>query len=192
VKEDNWAGFDELADNFNFMGRKGDLYAWVSLGLAVLLIPAAYGGIHLGAIHSMFPTAIELTLWKSACFVLLGVAGLSIAITLGIAPLVLSIQALDATSNRMPNSNGSMHLQPKKEHKSKLKAFYDSKFVEVLTLLFWMIIYTIVFISLVVIALLYISARIFIVVESFISSRHVPIGVYQTPVTNVMGYIPHL
>jgi hypothetical protein len=159
--------------------------------LAVLLIPAAYGGIHLGAIHSMFPTAVELTLWKSACFVLLGVAGLSIAIILGIAALVLSILALDAISIRMPTSNGSMHLQPKKEHKSK-KAFYDSGFVEALTILFWMIIFTIVCISLVVIALLYVSARIFIVVESFISLRHVPIGVYQTPVTNVMSYIPHL
>jgi hypothetical protein len=29
-------------------------------------------------------------------------------------------------------------------------------------------------------------------VESFISLRHVPIGVYQTPPTNFMGYIPHL
>jgi hypothetical protein len=44
----------------------------------------------------------------------------------------------------------------------------------------------------VAITLLYIAARLFIVVESFISLRHVPIGVYQTPDTNFMSYIPHL
>jgi len=40
--------------------------------------------------------------------------------------------------------------------------------------------------------LLYIGARVFIVVESFISLRRVPIVVYQTPTTNFMGYIPPL
>jgi hypothetical protein len=36
------------------------------------------------------------------------------------------------------------------------------------------------------------GARLYIVVESFISLRHVPVGVYQTPVVNFMNYIPHL
>jgi hypothetical protein len=51
------------------------------------------------------------------------------------------------------------------------------------------IIASIIFVSAV---LLYVAARLFIVVESFISLRHVPIGVYRTPNTNFMSYIPHL
>jgi hypothetical protein len=35
-------------------------------------------------------------------------------------------------------------------------------------------------------------ARAYIVVESFISLRHVPFGVYQTPQGNIMDYVPHL
>lgn len=35
-------------------------------------------------------------------------------------------------------------------------------------------------------------ARAYIVVESFISLRHVPVGVYQTPQGNIMDYVPHL
>jgi hypothetical protein len=38
----------------------------------------------------------------------------------------------------------------------------------------------------------FLCARAYIVVESFISLRHVPIGVYQTPQGNIMDYVPHL
>jgi hypothetical protein len=39
---------------------------------------------------------------------------------------------------------------------------------------------------------LILCARAYIVIESFISLRHVPIGVYQTPQGNIMDYVPHL
>ena len=39
---------------------------------------------------------------------------------------------------------------------------------------------------------IYAAARVYIVIESFISLRHVPTGVYQTPDSNFMDYIPHL
>jgi hypothetical protein len=52
--------------------------------------------------------------------------------------------------------------------------------------------YVIIGLSLFAALLLYIAARVFVVVESFISLRHVPIGVYKTPDVNFMGYIPHL
>jgi hypothetical protein len=42
------------------------------------------------------------------------------------------------------------------------------------------------------IGIVYLGARIYIVAESFLSLRHVPIGVYQTPDLNVMGMIPHI
>jgi hypothetical protein len=40
--------------------------------------------------------------------------------------------------------------------------------------------------------ILYLAARIYLVAESFLSLRNVPIGVYQTPYLNVMGLIPHI
>jgi hypothetical protein len=39
---------------------------------------------------------------------------------------------------------------------------------------------------------LILCSRAYIVIESFISLRHVPIGVYQTPQGNIMDYVPHL
>jgi hypothetical protein len=43
-----------------------------------------------------------------------------------------------------------------------------------------------------VIPVLFSFARAYIVIESFISLRRVPVGVYQTPQGNIMGYVPHL
>jgi hypothetical protein len=42
------------------------------------------------------------------------------------------------------------------------------------------------------IGIVYLAARIYIVAESFLSLRHVPIGVYQTPDLNITGLIPHI
>jgi hypothetical protein len=58
---------------------------------------------------------------------------------------------------------------------------YFSKFAE--NFFFW----TLIFIVPVILC-----ARAYIVVESFISLRQVPVGVYQTPQGNIMDYVPHL
>jgi hypothetical protein len=47
----------------------------VLLLLALILIPTAYGGIHLSALHEMFPTTIERALWKASCYTLIGFTG---------------------------------------------------------------------------------------------------------------------
>ncbi|KAF5872741.1 uncharacterized protein Bfra_006104 [Botrytis fragariae] len=38
----------------------------------------------------------------------------------------------------------------------------------------------------------YVGARMYLMIESSISLRHVPIGVYQTPNVNIMGNVPHI
>lgn len=43
-----------------------------------------------------------------------------------------------------------------------------------------------------IVGLVYCISRVYVVLESFISLRRVPIGVYQTPSGNFMNYIPHL
>ncbi|KAH6699756.1 hypothetical protein BKA61DRAFT_530072, partial [Leptodontidium sp. MPI-SDFR-AT-0119] len=50
--------------------------ASVGLFVALILVLSAYGAIHLAAGHTMFPTSVELTLWRSSCYILLGGAGL--------------------------------------------------------------------------------------------------------------------
>ena len=88
VRQSNW--FDwELFNLFDTFGKHGDLYSFTMIALAIVIIPAAYGGIHLGAIHNIFPSEIELTLWRSSCYILLGFAGLLVVSILGILVLLV-------------------------------------------------------------------------------------------------------
>jgi hypothetical protein len=172
-RQSNFFDFREFTDAFGNFGKRGDLYLYTLEALAVIVIPAAYGAIHLSAINSLFPTEIELTLWKSSCFILLGFAGLMIAGNVGIL-------ASDTFTGTWPmlvkyQPFGSITLVP------------DWLATVAFLLLFIIAVFAIIFV-----ALLYIGARLFIVVESFISLRHVPVGVYLTPDTNFMSYIPHL
>jgi hypothetical protein len=171
-RQSNFFDINELISLFDMFGKRGDLYFFTLLALAVIVIPAAYGGIHLSAINSLFPTEIELTLWKSSCFILLGFAGLMIAVIVGI---VVYDKFIDAWNRLMEN-------QPFRSTTLNLEVPDWLEIVAVIVLL----------IGAVAVVLLYIGARLFIVIESFISLRHVPVGVYLTPNTNFMSYIPHL
>jgi hypothetical protein len=55
---------------FNNFERNNGLLVF----MAMSLIPAVYGCVHLGALGVMFPTWIEQLLWKIACYVLVGSA----------------------------------------------------------------------------------------------------------------------
>jgi hypothetical protein len=176
-KQSNWIDLEEIFEILDTFGGYGGYYLFALLVMAMILIPAAYGGIHLEAIHSMFPSAIELTLWKASCFTLLGFAALLVLGILGIFGLAGIFSLLGYWER---NSNW------------KIDSWLSKPWVDD----FMYLIYFAVFIVSCVVAfaavLLYIAGRIFIVVESFISLRHVPTGVYQTPDTNFMSYIPHL
>jgi hypothetical protein len=180
VRQSNW--FDwELINLFDTFGKHGNLYYFTIIALAVVIIPAAYGGIHLGAIHNIFPSEIELTLWRSSCYILLGSAGLLVVSILGI--FVLFVGSLLYEEYMLTAWQIAINRWVEKEEKDIIWRIYFTCFV---------ILFGAGCVLGVVITLLYIAARLFIVVESFISLRHVPIGVYQTPDTNFMSYIPHL
>jgi hypothetical protein len=55
--------------------ENGRPWHFALLVVALITIPTAYGGIHLSALHAMFPTRIESILWKASCFTLLSFAG---------------------------------------------------------------------------------------------------------------------
>jgi hypothetical protein len=124
-------------------------------------------------------------LWKSLYIILLRFTGLPVVIVLGVFAIS---RALRIWEKCIPAAMKS-RLKTMKIWigRSLEKILVVSLCIDLPGLLF--IIFYIVLIS---IAPLYFAARLFIVVESFISLRHVPIGVYQTPNTNVMSYIPHL
>ena len=61
----------------------------------------------------------------------------------------------------------------------------------VLAMITGWVIFLVIYSAIIGLWLAYIAARLFIVVEVFISLRSVPIGVYQTPDLNFMYYVPH-
>ncbi|KAH6701969.1 hypothetical protein BKA61DRAFT_200191 [Leptodontidium sp. MPI-SDFR-AT-0119] len=139
----NTAGYHDVVDRISNKA--------INVLFATLFgILSAYGAIHLAAMHSTFPTTVELTLWKSSCCILLGTAGMA----------ALLFVLLGYTTFTM----------------------YQSGTLENLFL---------AGIGLIVL-LIYASARGFIVLESFISLRHMPSGVYQTPKLGITDYIPHI
>ena len=159
--------------------NSGQIWEFCLLSLAAILIPAAYGGIHLSALSEMFPTPLESIFWKASCFTLLGFAVL----------LFLSIAA-SSISVLVEEWYGSFSY--KYPHLSKLVWPSVKKFYKRLALAIGWILIAGCACLLLVGAPLYVGARVFLVLESFISLRHVPIGVYKTPPTNFMSYIPHL
>jgi hypothetical protein len=132
--------------------------------LAVAL-PAVYGGVHLSAWNFDFPTPMEHLLWKSACLIIIG----AVPAVVGAAAIIfftLLVFCLDTAT-------GSDALAG--THTSALLG----DLVEVVC-------YKICGLM---VLLLYGCARVYIVVESSISIRAVPIGVYYTP--SWLQMIPH-
>ncbi|OTB12605.1 hypothetical protein K445DRAFT_320742 [Daldinia sp. EC12] len=120
--------------------------------LAIFLLPAFYGGIHLTAWNSDFPSISEQLIWKISCFLIIGLIPL-LGTTFGIMEVM---------------------------------SYYNVKLGKIIELPLRVL--TIMFLALQVI--LFIAARLCIVVEVFISLRSVPIGVYLTP--NWLQMIPHV
>jgi hypothetical protein len=160
------------------------------LATALSLIPAAYGCAHLGALNIVFPTSIERQLWKIASIFLIAVAGGS-----GVTALIFYVDRV--IGNAWPaliahSLDGYGYAETPLGFLSQFSSIlYD-----------WVtpclgddrkdILKILLVISFNLLALVYVSSRLYLVVESFISLRHVPIGVYQTPNRNFMSYIPHL
>ncbi|PMD43237.1 hypothetical protein L207DRAFT_563960 [Hyaloscypha variabilis F] len=148
--------------------------------LAVILIPTAYGGIHLAALHEMFPRPIEFILWKASCFTLIGFAGFVVSVQ------ILSLLGMSALIRWFEPDRESTSIGVARARKIALRGCS----LVIVKYTFWLS-YLALMLIVCAATFLYVGARVFIVVESFISLRHVPIGVYETPPTNFMSYVPH-
>jgi hypothetical protein len=138
---------------------------WIVL---VFGLTSAYGGIHMVAWNYACPSVVECWLWRSSCIALV-----SFTWPLGLKECLVQLSCRLAGS-RMGRSGGlgiSGLLR-------SLVGFCGLSFSFIVAVLHLVVIMACAF------------ARIFIVVESFISFRSVPIGVYATiPWANC---IPHI
>ena len=117
--------------------------------VALIVLSICYGGIHLSAWNVQFPSQIEQSMWRAACFSIMGGLPVSLCI-IGIIGL----------------------------------------FGEVVGHRFDIAIYSFCFAFPILAVLVYVGARVFVMIESFISVRHLPIGVYTT--VGWSNYVPHL
>lgn len=147
--------------------------------VAMAVIPAAYGCIHFSASKLIFPTSIEIMLWKISCYYLIASSFAVGVLFLGICANRFLHVKFTVDNVRQHNSRSPLNRVGYRVP-SILKLCYRYGLVP-----FFFAIGALSFIF-------YIAARVFLVVESFISLRHVPIGVYQSPDINFMNYIPHL
>lgn len=136
--------------------------------ILLLALPAAYGGIHLAAVNSNFLSHVERHLWKvSSIYVMVALAFL-IACSAIIRPIAGKLHW--ALPSRVPRARltGPLIYLP----------WYGNVFQFILHWLGYLIF------------LGYILARIFLVVESFVSLGAEPIGAFWSPAWLQM--IPHM
>ncbi|KAF4625384.1 hypothetical protein G7Y89_g12783 [Cudoniella acicularis] len=190
---------DYGVDLFDYVGRYGTMViraqnlwgnSWVSyvhkafMITAMAAIPASYGAVHLGVLTCVFPSNTENLLWKVVCYYLIGTAA-SVGIYLMWPIFKRAIISLIPTGwvrrfSRPETDPLGIRTEPRFYIAGRSTHYYKAVFIIVF---YWGM--AIVF------ATVYIFARLYIIAESFISLRHVPIGVYQTPQPNIMGSIPH-
>ncbi|KAL9608910.1 MAG: hypothetical protein Q9167_006279 [Letrouitia subvulpina] len=155
------------------------------------LLGLLYGGIHLFLWDSVFPTRAESLLWKISAVTLLAVPALTVLMAgtwLGGQKLRFLFSSRRALKRRVGTSRREKE-RPRvdagagasRENRTKAGVKWEMLLFPVwymLILLLWGAI------------ALYCFGRVFIVVESFISLRHVPMGAYQD--VGWPKYIPHL
>ncbi|KAK3943220.1 hypothetical protein QBC46DRAFT_377836 [Diplogelasinospora grovesii] len=151
----------KLADNFSAGIRH----------LFTFYLPAIYGGVHLFAWNAEFPSAPEALLWKISCISIMAMPSwLFLLILSALRYNLFRMQRV--SSSEGGRNNGVLH---------SIRTFVRILYICVIC---------VISVIGVAFALLYILARLYIIVESFISLRAVPVGVYLTP--SWIQMIPHV
>jgi hypothetical protein len=153
--------------------KQSGYFIWIAICLAIGL----YGGLHAAAWNSHFPTQFEQWAWK--------ISAVNIAASGALAAIYVAI-------NGLPTKDGGSFIKNfyvvNFGSHAKSTFFGDAFLTLVLAIPF---VVGIALVPLLCIGfLVYIPARIFLVVEAFISLRSMPLDVYQTP--EWTQWIPHL
>ena len=189
---DVMAQFD-FATVFDYDKKEADPLRGLSVVLMVfvlILLSILYGGVHLALWNYDFPTRVESLMWRVAAVDLLAVSMLVVVYFIAYA-------IYHHYKKHLHQERKAKHLESRKngdEHRSQDTVRENNRDQSKA----WkMVKYTGLFLVVLPASLimagagwLFIPSRIYIIVESFISLRHVPIGVYDE--VNWAQYIPHL
>lgn len=157
--------------SFNPFSSSELLNQWI-LATVLLALLFAYGGLHITAWNFQFPSSQEQILWRIASLNLIGTGALG--------TILFFIWNRDGNHDSLDPPRQATIAQGgpiRKCAEQTAKFFYRA--VLLLSILL-----------LIVLGIAYLVSRIYIVLESFICIRHLPIGVYA--VNPWTSYIPHL
>lgn len=150
---------------------------------AVMMLPGlVYGGLHLTLWAHDFPTRVELLLWRISAISLVAVP-VAIALPLIVYNLFRKLNGRNSDFGDINAKSGPADPDTDEEGTSD-----EATTTSTLSLLQRICVDFAVAVVLIVF-LLYVFSRVFIIVESFISLRHVPVGVYTD--VGWSKYIPH-
>ena len=146
----------------NFVGHTAGILMLASL----ILLATLYGGINYSVHSGHFPTNGEALFWKVSCYILMGTS-----------PCILIVTVLPITAHTLfpPGADRSVKRWQMWAHQCNWIGSFP----------FWL-----GSLGTSVLGCLYVISRVFLVVESFISLRSVPLGVYATP--DWTNFFPHL
>ncbi len=161
----------------------------MTLASTLWLLGSLYGGIHLALWNYDFPTPLERFLWRFSAATL----GSASVLFLVVALLLTAYDGYEKYSKRREQRAEESHRNNAFQRATPSSRCADWRRKSYIIWRNWCKnMFLIVVVLMVVAAVpLYIFARTFIVVESFISLRHVPIGVYEGGL-GWSKYIPHL
>ena len=159
----------------------------MKLLLVHCLLASFYGGIHLALWSYDFPSRVESLLWRISGVALVLVQALVVPVPL----FYIAKKKYKNYSRRRRQAELPPRLPISIDWLQKFFAKFCSG-VRSKKEFWWKYLFRYGLVCLGgPVALMYIFARVFIVVESFISLRHVPIGVYEGGL-GWSRYIPHL
>jgi len=153
------------------------------------------GGVHLAALSIMFPTPIERLLWEIACYSLLGISGcIGICSILVFLVFILDRGYPSRLLENLPRlllrqGAGSRSSRHRSQHRISTSR---KRWMDITASVVGGFLAVVVVFLMFAVPILFFGSRIYIVLESFVSLRRVPMGVYQTPRLNIMGNFPHL
>lgn len=183
----------------NFIVGRVDL----SVFCVLLLMTMLYGGIHLLLWNYGFPIRAESILWKISATILFAIPVVTVVLfilfaTVGgaiVIPIIESYesQEREKKERELDANNRRGSLRMKKPNFFERYRFWIGLFCKslaVAVLPFYYVACSALALGNLGGLISYAPARIFIIVESFISLRHVPVGVYEN--LSWAQYIPHL
>jgi hypothetical protein len=152
--------------------------------LMLIALPMVYGSVHLTAWNFDFPSRVEHIMWRVACIIIAGgIPGscMAVGIIIALASVGYSILRKGWIKKLFYKVEDWLAVGYHIFGKGWIKKLIH-KVAELLRTLFALFILGL--------AALYFGARLFVIVESFISIRRLPLGVFVT--VHWANYIPHL